>query len=533
MARRPLKTKPAKPVKPGRTPKPAEPGMYLFVRITPDAVRVIRAERIADAPRPQLRPPFSDSEVPQFDNEVRELVLAAIHEDGTVTESFGWSADPEWFAEGDRERPLSSSQLWTAEWEARWRIPMPASVRYLQFYRSNLAWSAGRAATRGQTSLGVFDLKPGTPDRRRARSWPVPDPRPPVPVPLPSALPSAGPRSAAAPRARRAKAKATKKKRASEDGGFIKKSVAMVAHGDPSTKFNVVILGDGFTSADLPVFNAHATALKRALTTTRPFNTLKRRINVYKVSVVSSESGITSCPTCGSGTTKNTFFKTTGCFNNVPSATFVGVSSTVKIFEAVETVVPQQFAHLVVTIVNCQKGAGSTPPELGLCFVPLPAPGHSTLDFTRAALHEAGHGIAKLVEEYNPCNERKANRLYPNEATQAEVDAGAVKWKHLAKPSELDSSGNFKVIVRHGHAMKPACQPALRATQLKSLGAFWGCHNGNPPATLSALPAQDRCDPRGKHFYRPMADCRMRTPNAQFCRVCSALIKEQIMLYST
>jgi hypothetical protein len=527
MVRKPLKATPPR--------KPAEPGVYLFVRISPDSVQVIKADRVADAPRQPLRAPLpANDAIPQFDDEVPELVLAAIHEDGTITESFGWPADPEWFVETNLEQALVSSQLQTLPvWEARWRIPMPDSVRYLQFSRSDLAWSAGRASPRKQTSLGVFDLKPGTPDRRRSRSWPVPDDRPPTPVPLPAVPASPALRSAAAPRARRAKAaKAKKKKGTAADGGFIKKSVKLVDHGDPSTKFNVVILGDGFTSANLSVFDTHATLVKKALTTTKPFKSLKSRINVYKVSVVSSESGITDCPTCGS-TPKNTFFKTTGCFNGVPSSTFIGVSSTQKIFEAVDTAIPQQHAHLVVTIVNCRTGLGSTPPELGLVFLPLTAPGRTALDFMRDALHEAGHGIAKLNEEYNPCNKKKPTRVYPNEATQAEVDAGTVKWKHLARPSELDSSGNLKVVVRFGDPMRAGCKPVLRPSQSKSLGAFWGCHNGNPPATRTAGPAQDHCDPRGQHFYRPMADCRMRRAKAQFCRVCSDEITKVIEGHST
>ena len=70
--------------------------------------------------------------------------------------------------------PASPTTDPTAEAAARNERALIAAyddaVRYLQFSRNDLAWSAGRANTRKQTSLGVFDLKPGTPDRRPSRS---------------------------------------------------------------------------------------------------------------------------------------------------------------------------------------------------------------------------------------------------------------------------------------------------------------------------------------------------------------------------
>jgi hypothetical protein len=521
----------SKVVPPPRIP---EPGGYLHVRVTRDGISVIKAEAVEHAPRQQLKAPVLTREtVPKFEGNVSELVLAAILDNGTVTESFGWSAEPQWFVDGDVEQRIVSSLLRVTDWEARWWIPWPEPVRYLQFYRSDLVRSPQRGPAFTQTSLAVFDLKPGTPERHRP-SFPVPDPRPPVPLPLPGLPPRAASRAAAAPRARKAKsAKAKKKKSRTGDGGFIKKSETLVNKGAPSQKFNVVILGDGFkTTAELRKFKKYADLVKKAVTTTKPFKSLASRINVHKVTVVSTESGISNCPDCG--TTRNTFFKTAGCFHQTPKApTFIGPPSTDKIWEAVETIVPQQFAHLVVTIVNCHKYGGSTPPELGLVFLPL---SNTKQNFVYTSLHESGHAIAKLNEEYNPCNERDEARPNPNEATQAEVDAGTVKWKNLALPRELDAAGNLKVVHRFNDPVKPRCQPSLpafTAAQLKGLGAFWGCHSGDSTAPPVNPPPMERCDPRGKAFYRPMANCRMRDVDSPFCRVCSQEITKVIEGHST
>jgi hypothetical protein len=506
--------------------------VYLFVWITKEMVQVRKATRVENAPRLQLRPPWLTREaLPKFESDASELVLAILNDDGSVAEAFAWPAEPEAILDRAVEKKLTSSVLSLSEWAARWRIPMTQAARYLQFYRTDFARAQEGGSTFRQTSLGVFDLKPGGPERPAPR-LPVPDPRAPVPVPL-ATPPAAGSRAAAALRrtAKRTSArkkKATKTTSAASAGGFITKSEALVDNGDPSTKFNIVILGDGFTAANVHVFNAHALLLKKALTTTKPFKSLAKRINVYKVTAMSVQSGISNCPNCGPAKLKNTYFQTTGCWNGTTSGTFVGTSATEKIYDAVETVIPQQYAHLVMTIVNCHHYGGSTPPELGLVFLPLThSPGYTKKMFMQLATHESGHAIAKLVEEYNPCNKRDPLRTYPNEATEAELAAGTIAWTPLAHPSELDAGGQFKVIHRYGDPVTTDCEPHLPAAQLKSLGAFWGCHNADPPPTAAA-PYVGRCDSRGQSFYRPMANCRMRNIDAEFCRVCSSLIGEQI-----
>ena len=515
-------------------PKPREPGLYLYLRISRGVVQALKVTRIDNAPRWNLRAPLLTRETAaRFERSASELVLAAVREDGTVADSFGWTADPEAIADvKSQELKIAAALLKMTDWEARWRIPMQRDVRYLQFYRTDFTRSPTGLTSFKQISLAVFDLKPGGTGRTPA--MPVPTSEPPVPVQLPEETRPES-RSAAAPLRKKKRAAAHMRRRASAsaataaNGGFVKTSVTLLNNGDPSTKFNIVIVGDGFTNAKLSVFNAHALLVKKAFTTREPFKSLKSRINVYKVSVVSSESGVANCPTCSGAPPKNTYFQTTGCWNGTTSGTFIGTASHAKIFEAVETIIPQYQAHLVVTIVNCPGYGGSAPPELGLVFLTITdPPAYKTSHFMDLATHEAGHVIADLNEESNTCNEKDPLRPYPNEATQVEVDDKTVKWRNLALPSELDAGGQFKVIHRQGDPMDSDCQPNLSAAQLKRLGAFWGCHNGKPPG-----PPVDRCDPRGKEFYRPMADCRMRNIDADFCRVCSSLIAERITDVST
>jgi hypothetical protein len=528
--------KPSKNPSKVTAPKLGERGIYLFVSITPDSIRLLKAKRVENAPRYLLRAPLLTTRtVSQFERNASELVLAAIDDDGTVTESFGWTADPEPFIDGHFEQRIAKALLRMKFWEARWRIPVADSTRYLQFYRTDFTRGPDGQPSLSQRSLGVLDLKPGGPPGRLPR-LPVPSPQPRIPVPLPNLPPRR--KSQTSSRAGRLRRLVARRKRgAAAASGFIKHSEALVNHGDPSTKFNIVILGDGFTLSKLPVFRAYANRVKKALTTTEPFKSLVNRINVYKVSVVSAENGVSNCPTCGTAQ-KNTYFSTTGCFNGTPSGTYVGTASHERIYDAVETIIPQEYAHLVVTIVNCRQYGGSAPPELGMVFVTLPdlyaTPPQTNQQFMDVTLHEAGHVIANLCEEYNTCNERDPLRPYPNETTQEEVDAGTVSWSRLARPGEIGADGKFTVIHRQGDRVVAdgSCQPALPAAQLGSLGAFWGCHNGSPPRADGDTTPLNACDVRGKPFYRPMAECRMRYTDAEFCRVCSHLIRERILAVS-
>ncbi|MEK8106947.1 M64 family metallopeptidase [Micromonospora sp. M12] len=66
--------------------------------------------------------------------------------------------------------------------------------------------------------------------------------------------------------------------------------------GDPATRFNLVLLGDGYTEADLPTFRAHVDRHLNTLWTIEPFKSYRSYFNVYAVEIVSAESGVDCDP---------------------------------------------------------------------------------------------------------------------------------------------------------------------------------------------------------------------------------------------
>jgi len=482
-----------------RRAAPRDTGIYLYVNVTAERVEILHAATVSRVHRgrghlraPVLVPGKIDND--DYSGET-ELVCSVLGQNGAVLDWYGWPAQAPTFCDslGD---PVASTV--EPDRQARWRIPLQANARYLEFSRTELTRDAKGRPSFTHASLGVFDLKPG--GKTRAGATPITlDAK--TPASRARGLGDSGPPTS----------------------GYVKAPVALLEHGAPADKFNVVVLGDGFAEADLPVFDKYADLVKQMFVTKAPFAGLVNRINIYKVPVVSADSGITNCPTCG--VARNTYFGSQGCWNGTTSPSFIGTASKPRVVAAAATAVPQSELHCIVVLANCVIYGGSAPPELGLVFLTMPGPPNAEEIFMDLAAHEVGHAIAHLNEEYNPCNEKKRGRLYPNEATQAEVDAGAVWWTSLASASEM-VRGRLKVIHRFGDPVTPGGQPIVAPPANQTmLGTFWGCHNGDPPAPL---PGTNRLDPRGQKFFRAMATCRMRDIPSEFCRVCASLLTDAV-----
>jgi hypothetical protein len=66
--------------------------------------------------------------------------------------------------------------------------------------------------------------------------------------------------------------------------------------GDPAKRFSMVVLGDGYTAAEMPRFRAHVDKHLNVLWSIEPFRSYRNYINVYAVEIVSGESGVTCDP---------------------------------------------------------------------------------------------------------------------------------------------------------------------------------------------------------------------------------------------
>src|SRR3954452_18008891 len=82
---------------------------------------------------------------------------------------------------------------------------------------------------------------------------------------------------------------------AADDVGSAKVLPVRVT-GDPAKRFNIVILGDGDTEADMPAFRENVDQEISTLFAFEPWKSYRSYINVYRVEIVSGESGVSCDP---------------------------------------------------------------------------------------------------------------------------------------------------------------------------------------------------------------------------------------------
>lgn len=215
--------------------------------------------------------------------------------------------------------------------------------------------------------------------------------------------------------------------------------------GTGETGVNIAIAGDGYQASQQSTFVALATQVANHFTSFYPFNMFKDFINVYAIQVESVDSGISdnsAVPVIN----KNTFFNSRWVIN---SNNAWGLSMNYSTMTTIRNAnIPEGSVSGVVL-------ANSTRPAATASYSNGSASGTNcvvgTASVSRAGnttIHEVGHALASLGDEYNILsgqNER-VNRTHENNATEA-----AVKWRAflgVESPSSSTSYNNTVQILR-------------------------------------------------------------------------------------
>src|SRR5262245_31840860 len=167
--------------------------------------------------------------------------------------------------------------------------------------------------------------------------------------------------------------------------------------GDPAARFSMVVMGDGYTAADMPKYRAHLDKHLNVLWSIEPFRSYRNYINVYSVEVVSPESGITCDPEVR--LQKNTALGLEfgnagggggGCTNiNARGITPQrGKEATIRDYAAKATPNYDQILIIANTDTYGGIGGGLATTSGGNSLGPLITP------------HELGHSLGRLTDEY-------------------------------------------------------------------------------------------------------------------------------------
>jgi hypothetical protein len=269
----------------------------------------------------------------------------------------------------------------------------------------------------------------------------------------------------------------------------------IVANGPASILFNLVVLGDGYTSHQLGQFAGDAQAFCETLFATAPFDGLQDAINLFRVDVSSTDSGADDPTACGgTGAVARTYFDASFCNSNTRRLLRVHDAT---VLDVLADQVPQWTAALVIVNSTVYGGAGGTVGTFSL------APGANEI-----ALHELGHTAFALADEYEyflGCGVDTDRNVHPAaEPAQPNVTVNTnrqtLKWRSLvAASTPLPTTRN---------ADCSGCDPQPEPSPIGRVGLFEGAHYFHCGA------------------YRPQFDCRMRSLGRPFCAVCLSRITD-------
>ncbi|MCX6902882.1 MAG: M64 family metallo-endopeptidase [Verrucomicrobia bacterium] len=254
-----------------------------------------------------------------------------------------------------------------------------------------------------------------------------------------------------------------------------------MSNGPSPNRVNLVVLSEGYTTAQLPQFLSDATDLVNNFLAEEPYQEYRRFFNAFAIAVASTQSG--------SDHPSQSYYRDT-YFNS--SYDTYGDSSFVTIppnpFDAnyshgqgkVDSLL-QQFlpaCDLAMLLVNdpLYGGAGGS--------VLIASKGASSAEIVR---HESGHSLAGLGDEYEDAYPGYPDVEEPN--TTRETRRAFIKWAAWIStntPVPTPETDSYADVV----------------------GLFEGAHYHT------------------SGWFRPKLDCKMRTLNVPFCEVCrEALIK--------
>jgi hypothetical protein len=300
--------------------------------------------------------------------------------------------------------------------------------------------------------------------------------------------------------------------------------------GDPATKLDLLILGDGYTVRERAKFERDAKRLAATLLATSPFKERSRDINIWGLAPAAAQSGISR--------------PSQQIYRRSPvGATYDAFDSEryVLTFEnkALRDIAANAPYDVVEILTNTATYGGGG--IYGLYSTVAADSVWSSYIF----VHEFGHHIAGLADEYYTSDVAylpAADRVEPWEPNvTAMLDAAALKWKDLVTPGTAMPTpwpkDEFERYTREIQQKRRAIRAANRPeSEMDAL--FRDEENRdtsllNEGAHAGRVGAFEGANYEARGFYRPQADCIMFTrDNVPFCAVCRRAIEQILDVYA-
>ncbi|MEV4612981.1 M64 family metallopeptidase [Kitasatospora sp. NPDC049258] len=194
--------------------------------------------------------------------------------------------------------------------------------------------------------------------------------------------------------------------------------------GSTAAKLDVVMIGDGYTAAEQDKFRADAATKWQEITAVEPYATYHALFNVWAVSAVSAQSGITGDP--DRATVRDTALGSYFWCEDVERLLCVDTDAV----DRYAAKAPQ--ADLVVVVANSAKygGAGynDVVSPLGYSGIATVAGGNDRSG--QIAVHETGHSLGHLADEYFYEGQGAYQGEEPAEANTTTLTADRLRRTH-------------------------------------------------------------------------------------------------------
>jgi hypothetical protein len=303
---------------------------------------------------------------------------------------------------------------------------------------------------------------------------------------------------------------------------------AVMQNGPPRDKVDLLLLGDGYTAAEMDKWHRDARRMTDLLFAASPFKEQRQNFNVWAIDTPAEESGV-------SRPSDNVYRRSPlrASYDAFGSERYVLTFDNKRLRE-IASAAPYEFIEIVV---NDRKYGGGGIFNL---YATVAADNAFT---PYVFVHEFGHHIAGLADEYYTSDvayTSPAERPEPWEPN-ATADAHAAKWKELLTPGiELPTpwpKQQFEQMeqqiqkrrreIRAQHRPEEEMEALFREEREKETRLL----DSGPNARKVGAFEGAMYEARG--YYRPQQDCIMFTRDeVGFCAVCRRAIERVIRMYA-
>ena len=301
--------------------------------------------------------------------------------------------------------------------------------------------------------------------------------------------------------------------------------------GPPAEKVDLVILGEGYSEAELPKFHADAGRLVERLFSVEPFKSRRSDFNVRAIDLPSAGSGVHR-PHVG----RSRRTPVSAEYNIFDSERYL-LTLDNRALRDVLSAAPYEFVEILVN--EKQYGGGGI-----FNFQATAAADTAFADYV--FVHEFGHHFAGLADEYyfSPVAYTDAAPIAvepwePN--VTALLDPAKLKWADLVEPGTPVPTPWDKEVweKRAKEFLDRRLELIRRKAPEAEFDALFREQQKSDTPTLAGMAysgkvgAFEGASYRAKGLYRPETDCIMYTRDeVGFCRVCRRAIERMIDLYA-